>query len=162
MQEHRRLLVYLPPGYDPRKQYPLAIFLHGAAQDEQFFLQALAIPFDKAISCGQLPPVIIAVPDGSIRGRAGLIDVASFWADSNAGKFEQYLMRDVWDHMHRNYPIRAGRQSHALIGVSMGRLRGHDPGHQAPRPRAHGPGRLAAAQRALHRLPRRVPHPVRP
>ena len=120
LNEHRRMLVYLPPGYDCRKKYPLALFLHGAAQDERFFLQALAIPFDKAIASGKLPPVIIAAPDGSILRHGGLIDVASFWTDSKAGNFEQFAMRDVWDFMHRNYPIRPGRESHALIGVSMG------------------------------------------
>jgi enterochelin esterase-like enzyme len=36
--QRRALYVYLPPGYDPAHKYPLAIFLHGAAQDEQFFL----------------------------------------------------------------------------------------------------------------------------
>src|SRR5688572_15167658 len=70
LDQRRGLLVYLPPGYDPKKRYPLAIFLHGAAQDEQFFLQALAIPFDRAIRAGLLPPIIIAAPDGSIHGRA--------------------------------------------------------------------------------------------
>lgn len=37
MGEKRDMYVYLPPGYDPSKSYPLAIFLHGAAQDEEFF-----------------------------------------------------------------------------------------------------------------------------
>ncbi|MBY0230123.1 MAG: esterase family protein [Gemmataceae bacterium] len=120
LRERRRLLVYLPPGYDPGRKYPLALFLHGAAQDEKFFLQALAIPFDRAICAGLMPPVIIAAPDGSIRGRSGLLDVASFWADTKAGQFEQYLMGDVWDFLHREFPLREGRESKAIIGVSMG------------------------------------------
>src|SRR5262245_26604109 len=54
LKRRRDLLVYLPPGYDPAKKYPLALFLHGAAQDEQFFLQAIVRPFDGAIAAGQL------------------------------------------------------------------------------------------------------------
>jgi S-formylglutathione hydrolase FrmB len=118
--QRRDLLVYLPPGFDPSKKYPLALFLHGAAQDEQFFLQALAIPFDRAIAAGRMPPVIIAAPDGSIHGRATLYDLASFWADTRAGAFERYLMVDVWDFLHETFPIMPGRDGHAVIGVSMG------------------------------------------
>ncbi len=120
LHQRRDLLVYLPPGYDPNRKYPLAIFLHGAGQDEQFFLQALVTPFDRAISRGKLPPVIIAVPDGSIRGRATLLQPASFWADSRAGNFEQYLMVDVWNFLFEHFSIRPDRESHALMGVSMG------------------------------------------
>src|SRR5579859_7484884 len=80
--EHRDLYVYLPPGFDPSKKYPLAIFLHGAIQDEKFFLQAPVQAFDDAIAKGLLPPVIIAVPDGSLRGRATLHKPAMFWTNS--------------------------------------------------------------------------------
>src|SRR5262245_57635207 len=34
----RDMYVYVPPNFDRAKKYPLAIFLHGATQDEQFFL----------------------------------------------------------------------------------------------------------------------------
>src|ERR1022692_2110852 len=37
----RDLYVYLPPGYDGVKKYPLVIFLHGASQDEQVFLTGM-------------------------------------------------------------------------------------------------------------------------
>ena len=118
--QRRDILVYLPPGYTPDKQYPLAIFLHGAAQDEQYFMQGVVKSFDDAISSGKIPPVIVAAPDGSIHGRATLRDVASFWTDSKVGCFEQYLMGDVWDFLFRNYSIEPKRESHALMGVSMG------------------------------------------
>src|SRR5207249_4246 len=56
LNARRDLYVYLPPGYDPCKRYALAIFLHGAAQDEKFFLQDVVKDLDQAIACGQLPP----------------------------------------------------------------------------------------------------------
>lgn len=117
---HRDVFVYLPPGYDPAKKYPLAVFLHGAAQDEQFFLQTVVLPFDQAIAEGRLPPVILVAPDGSIEGQAMLARPATFWADSRAGAFEQYVMRDLWDFMHANFSVRPERRAHSLIGVSMG------------------------------------------
>jgi len=118
--QRRDLYVYLPPGYDPSKKYPLAIYLHGAAQDENFFLQAQVDRLDQAIASGQLPPIIIAAPDGSLRGRATIYKPATFFANSRAGQFEDYVMQDVWDFLHANFSIRPDRDGHALIGVSMG------------------------------------------
>jgi S-formylglutathione hydrolase FrmB len=118
--QRRALYVYLPPGYDPAHKYPLAIFLHGAAQDEQFFLQAQVEKFDQAIAGGLLPAVIIVAPDGSISGRATLLKPASFWANSRAGNFEDYVMNDVWNFVTESFPILPEREAHALVGVSMG------------------------------------------
>ncbi len=118
--QRRDLYVYLPPGYDPCRRYPLVICLHGAAQDEQFFLQGQVVPFDRAIADGRMPAVIMAVPDGSLSGRAKLIRPASFWCNSRAGRFEDFVMGDVWQFMHQNFPIAPAREAHALVGASMG------------------------------------------
>ncbi|MCS7045917.1 MAG: esterase family protein [Gemmataceae bacterium] len=118
--QKRDLYVYLPPGYDGVRRYPLAIFLHGAGQDENFFFQAHVINTDRAIAAGDLPPFIIAAPDGSYRGRATILKPATFWTNSKMGCFEDWVMRDVWDFMHTNFAVRPGRENHALIGVSMG------------------------------------------
>src|SRR4051794_16050382 len=45
----RDLYVYLPPGYDPSKQYPLIIWLHGLMQDEHSFIDSAVYLFDQAI-----------------------------------------------------------------------------------------------------------------
>jgi S-formylglutathione hydrolase FrmB len=116
----RDLYVYLPPGYDPAKKYPLAIFLHGAGQDEQFFLKSLVREFDQAIVEGKLPPFIVAAPDGSMEGRPSFFSLATFFANSDAGRYEDYLMEDVWNFLMESFPIRPEREAHALIGVSMG------------------------------------------
>lgn len=118
--QKRDLYVYLPPGYDPKKQYPLAIFLHGAAQDEELFFQTQVRAFDQAIHEGRLMPSIIAAPNGSLKGKASLYRPATFWANSRVGNFEDYVMHDVWNFLHDNYSIMPGREYHALIGPSMG------------------------------------------
>ncbi len=120
LRERRDLYVYLPPGFDPSRRYPLAIFLHGAGQDEQFFLQTQVESFDRAIAQGQLPPVIIAAPDGSFHGRATLRHPATFWCNSQAGCFEDFVMTDVWNFLMTRFPIRPEREAHALFGASMG------------------------------------------
>ncbi len=116
----RDLYVYLPPHFDPTKKYPLGIFLHGATQDEQFFVGGLAERFDRAIVEGKLPPFIVAVPDGSLMGRPSFFRIASFFANSDAGRFEDYLMEDVWNFLMETFPIQPEREAHALIGASMG------------------------------------------
>jgi S-formylglutathione hydrolase FrmB len=117
--ERRDLYVYLPPGYDPNRSYPAMILLHGVAQDEQFFLGAAQL-FDQAMTCGTLPPFIIAVPDGSISGRPKLIDGASFYLNSNAGRFEDWIVCDVWGFIRSNFPVRPEREFHMLCGGSAG------------------------------------------
>ncbi len=116
----RDLYVYLPPGYDPARKYPLAIWLHGATQDEQFFLKNLVTEFDKSIADGRVPPCIVAAPDGSMLGRPSFLKMATFFANTDAGRYEDYLMEDVWDFLMTNFPILPGREAHALIGASMG------------------------------------------
>jgi S-formylglutathione hydrolase FrmB len=118
--QRRDLYVYLPPHFDPSRRYPLAMFLHGAGQDEQFFLQAQVHHFDQAIAKGVMPPVIIAAPDGSLYGRSSACGPASFWANSRAGRFEDYLMMDVWNFMMEHFPLRPERELHALVGCSAG------------------------------------------
>src|ERR1043166_7734828 len=83
----RDLYVYLPPGYTPAKKYPLVIFLHGAGQDERMFLP-MAKSIDKKIVDGKIPPMVVAIPDGAILERPSVIRMASFWANTKAGRFE--------------------------------------------------------------------------
>jgi S-formylglutathione hydrolase FrmB len=116
----RDLYVYLPPGFDPCRRYPFVMWLHGFSQDEQAFLLEVARPLDEAISTGRLPPVVIAAPDGSLDGNPGLLTAGSFFVNSDAGRFEDFIMQDVWDFMMANYPLRPEREAHVLAGVSMG------------------------------------------
>jgi S-formylglutathione hydrolase FrmB len=116
----RDLYVYLPPGFDPGHQYPLILYLHAFGQDEQAFLNQIVERFDKAIVCGSLPPCIVAVPDGSIKGRPSYVTAGSFFINSKAGDFEDYIMKDVWNFLFEHFPIRPEREAHVIMGASMG------------------------------------------
>jgi S-formylglutathione hydrolase FrmB len=117
--QKRDLYVYLPPGYDPSCQYPIIVLLHGFGQDEQVLL-ALAPQIDNEISQGRIPPVIVAAPDGTLSGRASLTQPGSFFLNSLAGRFEDWVLRDMWNFVCEHYPIRPEREAHVLAGVSMG------------------------------------------
>jgi S-formylglutathione hydrolase FrmB len=116
----RDLYVYLPPGFQPCHAYPLVIWLHGFAQDEQAFLLEVVRPLDQAIAAGQLPPCIIAAPDGSPTGSPCFLPGGSFFLNSKAGRFEDFIVQDVWNFVVTHYPIRPEREAHVLAGVSMG------------------------------------------
>jgi len=119
--ERRDLYVYLPPGYDPRQAYPVVFWLHGIAQDEQSFLADGAVDiFDRGISAGKLPPMIVVAPDGSLKGRPSLLWAGNAFLNTLAGRFGDYLMEDVWNFVFSNYPIRPEREAHVLAGVSIG------------------------------------------
>jgi len=118
--QKRDVYVYLPPGFDPAKRYPLIIALHGYAQDERAFLKYAVDDFDQAMASGCLPPTIMVVPDGSVDGDGCRTNVGSFFLNSKAGRFEDFVMQDVWAFAMKNYPIRPEREAHVLLGVSMG------------------------------------------
>jgi S-formylglutathione hydrolase FrmB len=120
LQCRRDMYVYLPPGYEPCKQYPLIVWLHGFAQDEQSFLNDVAPKLDQAMACGQLPRAIVAAPDGSLNDARCLFNAGSFFLNTKAGAFEDFLMCDVWNFLFSHYPLRPEPEAHVIAGVSMG------------------------------------------
>jgi pimeloyl-ACP methyl ester carboxylesterase len=120
LQEKRDLYVYLPPGFDPAKRYPLLLWLHGFAQDEVAFIREEIPGIDRAMADGKLAPMIIAVPDGTLLGRPRVFLPGSFFLNTKAGRYEDYLMIDVWDFLMKHYPLRPEREAHAIGGISMG------------------------------------------
>src|SRR5262245_52808104 len=131
LDQRRSVYAYLPPGFDPSRQYPLMIYLHGYAQNERSFLQ-LVEPFDGAMADGHLPPFIVVAPDGSIRGGPTLLAGGSFYLNTNAGRFEDYIVQDVWDFAVRTFPVRPDREFHILGGASMGGFGAYNLGFKHP------------------------------
>jgi hypothetical protein len=116
----RDLYVYLPPGFDPCRRYPVLIWLHGINTDEKAFVEFALPLFDEAMACGRLPPMIIADPDGSTNGRSGILGPDPLWHNSRLGNFEDFVTHDVWEFVMCHYPVRPERQAHVLGGYSGG------------------------------------------
>ena len=140
LNEWRSLYVYLPPGFDPCRRYPLVLFLHGILDDDRIAAHLFLPFFDRAIADGRLPPLIVAIPNGRYppchlgdRSERGdeLRSIArrlrwdrGFWFDSHflntrAGRYEDYLLQDVLPFVVTHYPVRPERQAHAIMGFSM-------------------------------------------
>lgn len=117
--EKRDLYVYLPPGYDGKKQYPGMLWLHGLNHDEKHFLDVVPI-FDSLIRCGKLPPMVIACPDASIRNRPSVVHAGSFYMNGVNGAYADYVAKDVWCFVKQNFFVRPERGAHVLAGASMG------------------------------------------
>lgn len=118
--EKRDLYVYLPPCYDADKHYPLLLWFHGIDEDEKGLPEQALADIDRAIRCGKLPPLIVAIPDGSLAGRPGRFSPHSGFLNTRAGAFEDYLLQDVYAFLRTNFPIRPEREAHILAGVSIG------------------------------------------
>jgi hypothetical protein len=119
--EWRDLYVYVPPGFDPHQAYPVVFWLHGIGQDEQSFLNDdVAETLDNAIVTGKLPPLVVVAPDGSYKGRPSLRWAGNSFLNTRAGRFQDYLMEDVWNFVFCHYPIRPERDAHVIGGVSIG------------------------------------------
>ncbi len=118
--ECRDLYVYLPPGYDPKAAYPLVIWLHSYTTDEREFAEHVVPVIDRAIVAGKLPPLVIAAPDGSLRGDHHFIALGSWFVNSPRGRYEDYIVEDVLGFMEKNYAVCRDRSGRALAGFSMG------------------------------------------
>jgi S-formylglutathione hydrolase FrmB len=120
LDQKRDLYVYLPPGYDPCKRYPMGIYLHGFLSDEASFLINVVKPIDTAIACGKLPPMVIAAPDGSVNGLKCLATYGTFFSNTKLGRYEDYLVCDVYSWVIKTFSVRPEPEAHFLLGVSMG------------------------------------------
>ena len=107
----RDLYVYLPPNYDPSIAYPLIVFLHGAHIDEHAFLDPGVLKeLDRMISHGEIPPAIIAAPDGTYAGENWINSTHSMWVNGLGGRFEDHVVGEIVPFLMRTYSIRPERE----------------------------------------------------
>jgi enterochelin esterase family protein len=125
----RRMMVYLPAGYDQsRQRYPVFYLLHGSGGDETVWLEQghAAQILDNLIATGKAEPMIVVMPNGNIDEQAAV----GMTPDNNAqptfvhknwmdGTFEQ-TFKDIMQWVDNNYRTRASKQFRAIAGLSMG------------------------------------------
>ncbi|QDV34554.1 alpha/beta hydrolase [Tautonia plasticadhaerens] len=117
----RDLYVYTPPGYDPRRSYPVILWLHMGYVDEHVFLGSPAlVRLDRMILRGEMPPVVVACPDGLYSGENRTGEPHSLFVNGRGGRFEDHLVGEVLPFVTRHYSIRPERQAHAILGLSGG------------------------------------------
>jgi S-formylglutathione hydrolase FrmB len=117
----RDLSVYLPRAYNPQTVYPLVLFFHMADVDERYFVGSrLLQEIDHLIEAGELPPLLVACPDGSYGGWNPLNAKHSLYINGLGGRFGDHILQEVLPFLTANYSIRPERKAHALVGFSAG------------------------------------------
>lgn len=119
--EKRDLYVYLPPGYDPCKQYPLIVWLHGAFGDEHAFIDGGRFDeLEKLMACGKFPHAVMVCPDGTYEGKNQLTSQHSFYINGAGGAYEDFLMLEILPWIESEFNIKQSRESRAIFGISGG------------------------------------------
>ena len=117
----RDLYVYMPPGYDPARAYPLVLFFHMADVDEHYFTGSkLLKEVDDLIIRGEFPPALLACPDGTYSGWNRLNAKHSLYVNGSGGRFEDHILQEVIPFLTANYSVRPEREAHAVVGFSAG------------------------------------------
>ena len=125
----RRMMVYLPPGYDEsRQKYPVFYLLHGTGGDETVWLEQghAAQVLDNLIATGEAEPMIVVMPNGHPDTPAA----AGMGPDNNyqpsfahkqwmEGTFEQSF-KDIMTWVDSHYRTRDSKRNRAIAGLSMG------------------------------------------
>ena len=108
----RATVIYLPPGYDPARRYPVVYLLQGFPGSPYQYVDGIDLPSyaDPRIAGGSLPPFIAVIPPAGIDAYHG--DWTGVW--------EQYLVSDVVPWADANLPTIPHRAGRVLAGLSAG------------------------------------------
>src|SRR6516164_2099369 len=108
----RKMVVYTPPGYSKDAKYPVLYLLHGAGGNETHWTRggAANIILDNLFADKKLVPMIVVMPNGSLRGPGG----------GRSSAFEDDLLKDIIPYIDSHYSVKADAEHRAIAGLSMG------------------------------------------
>ncbi|ADB39621.1 alpha/beta hydrolase [Spirosoma linguale] len=115
MNQAVKFSIYLPPDYYiSNRRYPVVYLLHGYGDDETGWVQfgeADRIA-DVGIKSGELPPMIIVMPNGG----------ASWFVNDyqNKVRYEDMFVQELIPHIDSMFRTRTQREFRAISGLSMG------------------------------------------
>ncbi len=116
--------VYLPPGYNPSKRYPVLYIMYGYDGSEySMFNNFLSVnrTADRMVANGSMPPTILVVPDYD--NSFAVNSTREQNPDSDGGSigfYEDYLIKEVIPYIDRNLSTVNHRSGRFIEGYSMG------------------------------------------
>ncbi len=124
-QPLRRGFLYLPPGMDPAKRYPVVYLLHGMPGDPDEYVNSLDVAgvADRLITSGEAVPFIAVMP-----AAGSDVHYNGEWA----GPWESYLTRAVVPWVDAHLPTIASAAGRTLAGLSAGGFGAADIGLRSP------------------------------
>ncbi|MCA9607548.1 MAG: hypothetical protein KC619_18200 [Myxococcales bacterium] len=105
--------VYVPPGFSAEERLPLVVFLHGGGDDAfSFDRHGVSGALDAAIASGEVPRVVIVVPQGDL----------GFWANwyDGSSRYQDWVLEEVVPRVARAYHTRPCPEGCHVMGASMG------------------------------------------
>lgn len=107
--------VYLPEDYETsQRSYPVVYLLHGYTDDETGWTQFGEVKrlVDEGIASGEIPPMIIIMPDGKV----------TWYMNDHAGTelWEDMFIKEFMPHVEGKYRIKAKKEFRGISGLSMG------------------------------------------
>lgn len=119
----RKMLIYTPPDYSPKKKYPVLYLLHGIGGDKLEWLKQGApdVILDNLYADKKLVPMIVVLPNGrAMKDDRSVGNIYEAEKVKAFEAFEQDLLNDVIPFVESKYQVIANRESRALAGLSMG------------------------------------------
>jgi enterochelin esterase-like enzyme len=116
----RKAVVYLPPNYDPKQQYPVLYLMHGIGGNETHWTTLCAANkvLDNLIADKKAVPMIIVMPNGRATAEPPSNNIMS---DFNYyAFFEKDLLQDLMPYIESHYSVKTDRDNRAITGLSMG------------------------------------------
>ncbi|WP_457289223.1 alpha/beta hydrolase [Pedobacter sp. UYP24] len=120
---NRKVVVYLPPGYNVKKKYPVLYLLHGIGGDEYEWLNNGKPQniLDQLYNQKKLKPMIVVLPNGRAmsddRATGNIMAADKIEAFS---RFEHDLLDDLIPFVEQKYSALTSRENRAIAGLSMG------------------------------------------
>jgi S-formylglutathione hydrolase FrmB len=104
--------VYLPADYETSKaSYPVIYALHGMFENHAFLERRAVLPqFLDLVKSGGAPNAIVVTMDGG----------NNLFINSQRGKYQDFVVKDLIEHVDKSYRTIAKREGRALLGISMG------------------------------------------
>ena len=119
----RTTLIYLPPGYDKSKKYPVLYLLHGIGGDEFEWLRNAhpEIILDNLYAEKKITSMIVVLPNGrAMKNDRAEGNVFEPEKAASFATFEKDLLNDLIPFIESTYPVIQNRENRALAGLSMG------------------------------------------
>lgn len=119
----RKALVYTPPGYNKKDNYPVLYLLHGIGGDEKAWFKngQLHIIFDNLYAKNMLKPMIVVLPNGrAMKDDRAIGNVMAADKVQAFANFENDLLYDLIPFIEKTYLVIKDSESRAIAGLSMG------------------------------------------
>ena len=113
----RELYVYTPPGYDPKKTYPVLYLVGGSGDLPSNWVYDGRVNFmmDNLLAEGKVVPMVIAIPNNQVIHRNH-----PQHTELTFKIFEAEMRQSVIPLVEQNYSVRRDAHGRAMSGLSMG------------------------------------------